>query len=107
MANVKHNEDVKNKQDLQNLVVGIIFRQVKPFKDEQIVKIVNHWLKGSKFYDDIALIEKHVEETLDLLYCLDKVRCWEGIHYPRNPITRQFSCEYYKETLKNDLKGCV
>ena len=49
MANVKHNEDVKNKQDLQNLVTGIIFRQCKSFKKYDVIQTINYYLKGSEF----------------------------------------------------------
>lgn len=83
MAEVIHNEDVKNEQDLQNLVIGVIFRMQQPFRDEEIVEIANYWLKGSKFYNDIERIRKCVEDNLDLLYRIDRVVCWNGIRYPK------------------------
>lgn len=65
MANVKHNKDVKSEQDLQNLVIGIIFRMDKPFTDKETVSLVNHYLKGSIFYNNIPLIKQHVSNSLD------------------------------------------
>lgn len=105
MAYVKHNEDVKNEQDLQNLVIGIIFRQQEPFEAEEIVKIVNYYLKGSKFYDDIEKIEKKVDENLDLLYRRDRVRCWRGIRYPKNPRTGGFPAEYYQAVIGKNKRA--
>lgn len=99
MANVKHNEDVKNEQDLQNLVIGIIFRQDKPYKRNTIVRIVNHYLRRSVFQGDTKLIRQHVNDTLDLLLLRDKVRCINGLYYPKNPITKCFPSEYYKRKI--------
>lgn len=96
MAEVRHNEDVKNEQDLQNLVIGILFRQEEPYKDKAIVEAVNYWLKGSKFYNNLELIEQKVEENLDLLERIDKVAFCYGICYPKNPLTGHFPPEYYK-----------
>lgn len=94
MANVLHNEDVKNEQDLQNLVIGIIFRQDKPFTSDSVIKTVNYWLKGSDFYDNIELIEEHVTDSLDLLQNRDKVRCSNGVYCMKNIITGSFPAEY-------------
>ena len=98
---VTHNEDVKNEQDLQNLVIGIIFRMNQPYESKEIVEIVNYWLKGSRFHDDIDLIEEKVESNLDFLHIRDNVRCWNGIYYPKSPLTRKFPEEYYEVLSKN------
>lgn len=94
MANVMHNEDVKNTQDLQNLVIGIIFRQDKSFRTEDIVQTVNYWLKGSEFYDNFKLIKKYVTDNLDFLQNLDRVRCRNGTYRMKNIITGDFPAEY-------------
>lgn len=94
MANVIHNEDVKNKQDLQNLVIGIILRQDKSFRTEDIVQTVNYWLKGSEFYDNIELIKKYVTDNLDFLQNLDRVKCRNGTYCMKNIITGAFPAEY-------------
>jgi len=96
MANVKHNQDVKNEQDLQNLVIGIIFRMDKPFTEEKIVSLVNRYLKGSIFYKNNPLIKQHVSDSLDLLQNWDKMRRRNGVCYMRNPIIHTFNSEYYK-----------
>lgn len=90
MANVIHNEDVKNEQDLQNLVIGIIFRMDKSFKSDTIVRIVNHYLRRSVFQGDTKLIRQHVNDSLDLLQNRDTVRCRNGSYSVRNPLTGSF-----------------
>lgn len=90
MANVKHNEDVKNKQDLQNLVTGIIFRQCKSFKKYDVIQTINYYLKGSEFYDNISLIKEYVTDTLNLLQSRDVVRCRNGSYSVRNPLIGSF-----------------
>ncbi len=96
MANVKHNKDVQNEQDLQNLVIGIIFRMDKPFTEETVVSLVNYYLKGSIFYNNMPLIEQHVSDSLDLLQSRDAMRRRNGICYMRNPIYHNFDSEYYE-----------
>lgn len=90
MANVIYNEDVKNEQDLQNLVIGIIFRMDKPFKSDTIVRIVNRYLRRSVFQGDTKLIRQHVNDSLDLLQNRDKVRCRNGSYSVKNPLTGSF-----------------
>ena len=106
MAYVKRNKDVKDKQDLQNLVIGIIFRMQEPYTKEKIVEIVNYHLKGSKFHDDIETIAAKVEENLQLLCRQDKVQGWRGVYYPRDPITKQFPASYY-EILRKNKEGIL
>lgn len=103
MANVLHNEDVKNKQDLQNLVIGIIFRMDKPFTDDSVIQLVNYYLKGSIFYDNIDLIKEYVSDNLDFLQNRDTMRRINGICYMKNPLTKNFSDEYYEKYLKHVL----
>ena len=96
MANVLHYENVKNEQDLQNLVIGIIFRMDKPYKNDNIVILVNRYLRRSVFQGNTELIRQHVNDSLDLVQLHDKVRCINGTYYPKNPITKSFPPEYYQ-----------
>ncbi len=95
MANVKHNEDVQNLQDVRNLVIGVILRK-DIFTKEAVVNTVNKYLEGSSFYNDIPLIDKHVSDSLDFLQNRDTMRRRNGVCYMRNPITHNFDLEYYK-----------
>lgn len=83
MANVIHNEDVKNEQDLQNLVTSVILQTDKNFTQDRIVKLVKKSLKGSKFYEDLSLIRKYVTDTLEVLQNNNVFRCCNGIYSKR------------------------
>lgn len=83
MANVKHNEDVKNEQDLQNLVTGIILQMNKDFTAERIKKLVNRNLKGSEFYNNLSLIAEYVTNTLDILQNSGVLLCNNEIYSKR------------------------
>lgn len=96
MANVKHNKDVQNEQDLQNLVIGIILRMVKPFTDDVVVSIVNYYLRDSIFHNNTPLIKRYVSDSLDFLQNQDTMRRRDGVCYMRNPIFHTFNPEYYK-----------
>lgn len=96
MANVKHNKDVQNEQDLKNLVIGIILRMVKPFTDDVVVSIVNYYLKDSIFHNNTTLIKRYVSDSLDYLQNQDTMRRRDGVCYMRNPIFHTFNPEYYK-----------
>lgn len=43
---------VKNRQDVQNLVIGIIFRQQDKYTPENIIHIVQYYMKGSPYLID-------------------------------------------------------
>lgn len=96
MANVKHNKDVQNEQDLQNLVIGIIFRMNKPFTEEKIISLVNYYLKGSSFYKNMPLIKQYVSDNLDSLQLQNTIQRHNGICYMRNPISHTFNSECYE-----------
>ncbi len=96
MANVKHNKDIQNEQDLQNLVIGIIFRMNKPFTKEKVISLVNYYLKGSSFYENMPLIEQYVSDNLDFLQVRGTMRRRNGICYMRNPISHTFDPECYE-----------
>lgn len=96
MAYVKHNEDVKNEQDLQNLIVGIVLRMEQPYKSEKIVELSKFYLKGSQFFDKIELIKSKVDEFLDFCQRRNIIARDNGTCYPRDFITNRFPREYYE-----------
>lgn len=83
MARVKHGKDVKNKSDLQNVVIGIINRMQEEFTRDKIIEMVDYNLKGSEFYGNLKLIEKVVEENLSFLYRVGFINCWNGKYSPQ------------------------
>ena len=98
---IKINNEVKNKEDVKNLVTSVILRQTKPFKTSQIQKAVNFYLHGSEFHNKYKLIRELVDCTLDVCLRRDIVARWAGIWYPTQ-IDGSFIPEYY-EAKRNCL----
>lgn len=80
MCNVKSGVQIKNRQDVQNLIIGIIFRQTAPYKIDDIINIVVHCMKNSLYHvseDDLYYI---VSDTLDMLYIRNRIKCKNGVY---------------------------
>lgn len=63
MCKVKTGEAVINLQDVQNLVTGIVFRQVCSFRRDELMEAVDHYMTGSPISNDHK-IEAIVNSTL-------------------------------------------
>jgi len=63
MCKVKTGGAVLNLQDVQNLVTGIVFRQVCSFKRSELLDAVNHYMTGSPIRNDHK-VEAIVDATL-------------------------------------------
>lgn len=63
MCKVKTGEAVLNLQDVQNLVTGIVFRQVCSFKRGELLRAVDHYMIGSPIRNDYK-VEDIVDATL-------------------------------------------
>lgn len=83
MAKVKHGKNVKNKNDVQNVIIGIINRMQNSFDRQQIIDWTNYNLEGSNFYNDFDMIEKMVEGNLSFLYMKGFISCCNGKYSPQ------------------------
>ena len=92
---IRKNREIRNEQDVQNLVTAIINMQTKPFVPEVIEGIVRFYLRDSEFYHSYKLISKLVDETLNLFQRRDWVACCNGVFYPKDVFLGTFIPEYY------------
>ena len=83
MCNVNSGVLIKNKQDVQNLVIGIIFRQQDKYKPENIIDIVQYYMEGSPFVINENVLQNIISENLNLLCRNDKIQCKNGYSIPR------------------------
>lgn len=71
MCMVKTGATVCNLQDVQNLVTGIIFRQLHGFRRDELVFAVNHYLSGSPMRNESSKVENIIDSTLTVCVCND------------------------------------
>lgn len=83
MCKVNSGVLIKNGQDVQNLVIGIIFRQQDKYKPRNIIEIVQYYMKGSAFSIDESALQEIILENLNLLCRNDKIQCKNGYFIPR------------------------
>ena len=88
---IRKNSEIRNEQDVQNLVTSIILRQTKSFVPEIIEGIVKFYLRDSEFYHSYKLISKLVDETLDLFQRRNLVARYNGVFYPQDVFSDLFS----------------
>ena len=79
---IRTGKEVKNKQELQNLIVAILNRQQHPYEKGYIVKAVKYYLKGSIYLKSKETVEM-IDENLDFMYRKGLIDCRLGIFYPR------------------------
>ncbi len=80
MCKVKSGTQIKNQQDIQNLVIGIIFRQYKPYQLDDVLNIALYYTKKSKYKiseDDLYYI---IYDTLDMLCIRNRIKCKNGVY---------------------------
>lgn len=82
MCKVNSGEQIQNRQDVQNLVTAIIFRQSGEYRIDDIVKIVSHYMKGSRCEISDDNLYYIILDTLDMLYIRNRIKCRHGIYAP-------------------------
>ena len=92
---IKTNKEVKNKEDIRNIVTSVILRQKNPFCPNQIIEKVNGYLRYSEFYNKKELIQKLVDNAIDVFIRNGDIAIWNGILYPSD-IDGFFIPGYYK-----------
>ena len=82
MCKVKFGHEITSDSDLQNLVIGIIFRQEKQFLSHEIVNETKKYSKNAR----IPISEQNIQETvkyhLDTLSRFRKVYRMDGVYTP-------------------------
>lgn len=79
---------IKNRQDVQNLVIATLFRQEHEYNIENILSLVQQYMVGSPVKlqrDDLYSI---ISDNLDILYIRNKVKCKNGCYTPQ-PLKRK------------------
>lgn len=84
MCQVKIREDIKNHQDVQNLIVGLINRQTEPYDQNSIYQLAEHYLQGSPTEISPSALRKMIDENLSFLYRKTLVDCRCGHYFPRS-----------------------
>ena len=79
MANIRRNEEVRHREDVQNLITSVILRQYTMFSKEDIYESVEENLKRSDFAKDGVRrqeidVKTMVDDTLNTLSIIDFVR---------------------------------
>lgn len=84
MCKINSGASIKNRQDVQNLVIATIFRQEKAYYIENILNLVQQYMIGSSVdiqKDDLYSI---ILDNLDILYIKNKVKCKNGCYTPQH-----------------------
>lgn len=82
MCKIKSGVQIGNEMDLQNMIVGIILRQQHEYQEKDIIKIVIKYSEKAPIDVKEPLLKKMVQDNLDLLYRLKRIRCLDGVYTP-------------------------
>ncbi len=85
MCRVKTRESITNNNDLQNLVIGVLNRQISSFIKDDILNTVVYYCEGSNLGLDRQSLSNIIDENLDELYVKGFIDCRKGEYYPQLP----------------------
>lgn len=84
MCNVKSGNALKNLQDVQNLVIGIINRQRKRYVKEDIYEAVAYHTRGANVEINQDKLKDMIDDNLAFMYRKGMVDCRWGYFFPQN-----------------------
>lgn len=82
MCKVKFGTALMNESDVQNLIVGIIFRQQEQYKEGDILNLARKYTENSSFKVSTLYLQKMIEENLDFLVRFGRIKCLDGMYFP-------------------------
>lgn len=82
MCKVKSGTQIKNRQDIQNLVIGIIFRQRMAYRIDDILNIVLYYTGNSQYSISEEDLYDNIADTLDMLCVRNRIKCKNGVYTP-------------------------
>ena len=88
MCKINSGAQIKNLQDVQNLVIAILFRQEQEYYIENILEIVQQYMIGSPVRIQRDNLYSIILDNLDILYIRNKVKCKNGCYTPQ-PLKRK------------------
>ncbi len=83
MCKVKSGENIKNRSDVQNLVIGIINRQMNSYTKEKIYDLVAYYFSGSTVDIDTKTLNRMIDDNLSFLYRRGFIDCKGGVYIPQ------------------------
>lgn len=86
MCKVKSGVLITNKEDVQNMVIGIIFRQQEKYRKEQILESTKNYFRGSTLKINHNTLLEIVEDNLAILSRNGTICCCDGNYMPQRVI---------------------
>lgn len=73
---IRTGTEIKNKQDLRNLIVSIILRQKKEYKPLDIIETTKRYLSNTGFEHSNDVLNELTNDILDIFRRNEIVKCW-------------------------------
>lgn len=89
MCKINPGSQIKNQQDVQNLVIATLFRQEQEYYIDDILNIVQQYMTGSPVKIQKDNLYSIILDNLDILYIRNKVKCKNGCYTPQ-PLKRKY-----------------
>lgn len=83
MCRVKSGVHIKNRNDVQNLIIGIINRQQEDYSKEKIYEMVEYNYQGAEYVISTKVLRKMIDDNLSFLYRAGFIDSWNGRYSPQ------------------------
>lgn len=66
---IRTHEDIKTDADFRNLIMSVILRQKKTFREDDVFSIIIKYFNGSPYYEELKMIHNYENYHKGLLVC--------------------------------------
>lgn len=77
---IKTNQEIKNMQDVSNLITSIILRQIDVYTDNDVFDIASYWLVGTPLNISVHMLSKMIGSALDVMQRNALIVCKDGVY---------------------------
>jgi len=83
MCKLEYGEDIRNPEDVRNLINGVIFRQEEPYTEQDILSQIDECLVGSQVPISPGKRREMTESALSIFQLAGDLTLRNGVYTPR------------------------
>ena len=83
MCKFEYGEDIRNPEDVRNLINGVIFRQEEPYTEQDILSQIDKYLVGSRVPISPSKRREMTESALSIFQLAGDLTLRNGVYTPR------------------------
>lgn len=87
MCYIKYGKDIETREDVRNLITGLVLRQRSEYDKTHIINQVNKYMSGSRYTMTPRELDRMVADSLDIFRRNHVIRCWTGKYRTKSAVS--------------------